>query len=920
MIAGYTRPVVPFAWISKVDFDHDSMLLVRLDAPLPRELAVGDGTALFVCGTCFHHEAEIRALSFELDGVSQPVRAHGMPRLDLFRSLHPSLDPYATDGVTLDPASAEDPHLHSYLSGFWGIVEVGPSNGAARELTLTAQLDDGQTVTRTLASLRAPAQRAPIEVSNDAGTGPLVVICMATYQAPIDLFRRQIESIRAQTHRNWTCVISDDCSTPDRVDAMNEVLAGDPRFVLTRSPRRLGFYMNFERALSLVAPQADFVALSDQDDYWHYDKLETLLAKIGDAQLVYSDARVVDRDGQVMSDTYWVTRRNNHRKLPSLLVTNCVTGGASLFRRELLDHALPFPPAQFAHYHDHWIALVALALGDIEFVPRPLYDYVQHGDATLGHAVANRMPGLRSRWRSLVKDPHERVVQWRQHYFVDVCRLTVWATIVLLRCGKLMAASKRRELDRFIATDDSLPALAGMWRRGAQELLGLRSETLGAEWMLAYAFTWRRLLSASVRERPVKRLRLDAVPPSELTVMPGERWVESEQVRAVAAKVGRLAVNVTDHAPPRLNLLIPTIDLQHLFGGYIGKFNLAARLADHGERVRIVTVDPVGVLPPDYKQRVERYAGLTGLFDKVELAFGRETQPLQCNPSDGFIATTWWTAHIARDAAAAIGRERFVYLIQEYEPFTFPMGSYAALARESYDFPHYALFSTELLRDYFRRHTIGVFGGSSGEGDSKSFQNAIAAVPAPTVEQLRARNTRRLVLYARPEAHASRNMFELAVLALERALHEGALRDWELRGIGALGAGRISLDGVATLELLPRTDETSYMSLLAEHDLGLALMYTPHPSLVPIEMASAGMITVTNSFENKTQQAMSTISSNLLAPEPTVAAVSQALRNAAERVERYEDRVHGSAVAWSRDWRESFGDELIARVTSWLRR
>ena len=33
-------------------------------------------------------------------------------------------------------------------------------------------------------------------------------------------------------------------------------------------------------------------------------------------------------------------------------------------------------------------------------------------------------------------------------------------------------------------------------------------------------------------------------------------------------------------------------------------------------------------------------------------------------------------------------------------------------------------------------------------------------------------------------------------------------------------------------------------------------MYTPHPSLVPIEMASAGMATVTNSFENKTADAM----------------------------------------------------------------
>ena len=56
-----------------------------------------------------------------------------------------------------------------------------------------------------------------------------------------------------------------------------------------------------------------------------------------------------------------------------------MTGAASLLRRELLDHALPFPPAQFAHFHDHWIALVALSLGEIAFVDEPLYDYVQHG-------------------------------------------------------------------------------------------------------------------------------------------------------------------------------------------------------------------------------------------------------------------------------------------------------------------------------------------------------------------------------------------------------------------------------------------------------------------------------------------------------------------------------------------------------------
>ena len=42
---------------------------------------------------------------------------------------------------------------------------------------------------------------------------------------------------------------------------------------------------------------------------------------------------------------------------------NTVTGAASLFRRELLDVALPFPDVPGKPFHDHWLACVALAIG-----------------------------------------------------------------------------------------------------------------------------------------------------------------------------------------------------------------------------------------------------------------------------------------------------------------------------------------------------------------------------------------------------------------------------------------------------------------------------------------------------------------------------------------------------------------------------
>ena len=223
---------------------------------------------------------------------------------------------------------------------------------------------------------------------------------MAAYNPAPELVEAQMRSIRDQTHRNWHCVISDDCSSAGRGRGARPRGRRRPRFVVSRSPRRLGFYRNFERALTLAPAEAQLIALADQDDRWHPDKLATLVAELGDAQLVYSDARIVVPRRRGARRQLVGTRRNNHSDLLSLLVANSVTGAASLLRRELLVDALPFPPAQFAHFHDHWLALVALALGDIAYVDRPLYDYVQHGEASLGHAAANQMTSLRDRLRS----------------------------------------------------------------------------------------------------------------------------------------------------------------------------------------------------------------------------------------------------------------------------------------------------------------------------------------------------------------------------------------------------------------------------------------------------------------------------------------------------------------------------------------
>jgi len=95
-------------------------------------------------------------------------------------------------------------------------------------------------------------------------------------------------------------------------------------------------------------------------------------------------------------------------------------------------------------------------------------------------------------------------------------------------------------------------------------------------------------------------------------------------------------------------------------------------------------------------------------------------------------------------------------------------------------------------------------------------------------------------------------------------------------------------------------------------------MYTPHPSLVPIEMASAGMVTVTNTFENKTAAEMAAISANIVACDPTVEAIAAGIADAAAAAGDYERRAAGAGVQWSRDWADSFDDALLRRLERWL--
>ena len=719
---------------------------VRLDAPLPADLAIGRGTAVFVSGTCFSPGARIASLALDVDGEEQPVMAHGMPRLETLRALG-TPESYAQRVL----GHRQDPGVRARGRTSCGCGRA--SRAAARPWP---------------SSPRSPPARPPSRVD---GPARRVAICMTTCNPPLELFRRQVDSIRAQTYDDWVCVVSDDCSDPERFAALQEVLGADPRFVVSRSPRRLGFYRNFERALELAPAGAAYVALADQDDRWHPDKLATLLAELGDAPLVYSDARVVTGDGRVLADTYWSRRDNNHTSLLSLLVANAVTGAASLFPAALLEDALPFPPAQFAHFHDHWLALVALSLGDIAFVERPLYDYVQHGEATLGHAAANRMPGMRERVGALRRDPHERVRMWRMHYYVDACRLLQFAAVLRLRCGDADAgrqAPRPRPLRarRPLARADRRARLA---RRAGAARAPPRHP--------------RRRVDAVPRLRLAapaggERARPPDAPAAARRAAPADAG--SAAGRAPARRAGGARRRGEDRAaaprrarrraPPRQPadpVDRPRALLRRLHRQVQPRAaaRRARRAGPHRHRrPRRLAARVAGA-------RTSRpTAGSRGCWTRSRSRSGASPRASRSRATDAFVATTWWTAHIAHAALRTLDARALPLPDPGVRAVHVPDGHATPRWRPSPTASRTPRCSPPSCCATTSAATaLGVYaaGAEAGDRDSASFDNAITAIDPPSADELAGRHPRRLLFYARPEPHAARNMFELGVLGAQ---------------------------------------------------------------------------------------------------------------------------------------------------------
>jgi O-antigen biosynthesis protein len=335
----------------------------------------------------------------------------------------------------------------------------------------------------------------------------------------------------------------------------------------------------------------------------------------------------------------------------------------------------------------------------------------------------------------------------------------------------------------------------------------------------------------------------------------------------------------------RLNLLVPTINRSQSFGGIstaLKIFTDLEKLYCHVADFRIIVTDaPTG--PEALMIRFKQYEFTalsvhdTNQGHEIVDAVERSDEPLPLRPSDIFVATAWWTAHLAFEAIDAQKRmfrkaHKLVYLIQDFEPNFYGWSTKWVLAEntlrrgeETIAIINSIELCNFLLKDYKFEHVF--------------------YLPYKRNEEihLNERQDRQkiILVYGRPSV--TRNLFELAVdgISLWQQRNPTIAREWQIISVGE----DYSLDAVSQLnnfKNLGKLTLEDYSSYLRTASVGISLMVSPHPSYPPLEMAEAGIVTITNScFGKNLGRVANNIISLALVTEDTVAeAIASAILRA----------------------------------------
>ena len=217
-----------------------------------------------------------------------------------------------------------------------------------------------------------------------------IAILLATYNGGRYL-RQQLDSILAQTEQGWRLLVSDDGSSDDTLEILQEYQRQYPdRIILSQHEVPTGSSRENFMYLTRLAGGYDYVMYCDQDDVWDTDKLEAAVAALtsfdADTPVLYcGDVRVTDESLNVLYDHMVNPCPADY---PHALLRNLAPGCTFVFNHQARELLRLYDAENLGlDLHDRTAYQVVACFGRVVYDPAPHMSYRQHGGNAIG---ANR--------------------------------------------------------------------------------------------------------------------------------------------------------------------------------------------------------------------------------------------------------------------------------------------------------------------------------------------------------------------------------------------------------------------------------------------------------------------------------------------------------------------------------------------------
>jgi len=208
----------------------------------------------------------------------------------------------------------------------------------------------------------------------------MISVVLASYNGS-KFIKEQLDSILNQTYKAFEIICVDDCSSDDTYKILEEYKNKYPDIIkVYKNDKNIGSRATFSKAIEYA--NGEYVALSDQDDWWYPEKLEILYNNIKNnpnIAFVYSNAHLVDENLSIIKEN--IIKQNNTlingKNFLNIIIDNSVMGCTMLLNSNFAKKCLPLPFVGL--HHDWYFALMAYNYNlEVKFIDIPLIKYRLH--------------------------------------------------------------------------------------------------------------------------------------------------------------------------------------------------------------------------------------------------------------------------------------------------------------------------------------------------------------------------------------------------------------------------------------------------------------------------------------------------------------------------------------------------------------